>query len=51
MMLQISPASENISDVPKSKEEVNDNGEKEVESVKEVDAVNLCTSDDEKNKK
>ncbi len=48
MMLQISPASQNISDAPKREEKVNDNGEKEVEAEEEVDAVDLCTSDDEK---
>jgi len=48
MMLQISPASQNVSDAPGRGEKVNDDGEKEVEAEEEVDAVDLCTSDDEK---
>jgi len=51
MMLQISPASQNISHAPRREENNNDNGEKEVEVEEEVDAVDLCTSDDEKWKK
>ncbi len=52
VMSQMSPrASQNVSDAPKREEKVNDNGEKEVEAVEEVDAVDLCTSDDEKRRK
>ncbi len=51
MMLQISPASQNVSHAPGREENNNDNGEKEVEVEEEVDAVDLCTSDDEKMKK
>jgi len=35
----------------KGKKKVNDDGEKEVEAVEEVETVNLCTRDDEKKKK
>ena len=48
MMLQISPASQNISHAPGREENNNDDREKEVEVEEEVDAVDLCTSDDEK---
>jgi len=51
MMLQISPASQNISHAPGREENNNDDGEKEVEIEEEVETVDLCSSDDEKMKK
>ncbi len=49
MMSQISPASQNVSHAPRREENNNDDREKEVEVEEEVDAVDLCTSDDGKN--
>jgi len=53
MMLQMSlGASQNVSVAAamEREEKVDDDGEKEVEAVEEVNAVNLCTSEDEKEK-
>jgi len=53
MMSQMSPGhSQNISvaGAPEREEKVDDDGEKQIEAVEEVEAVNLCSSKDEKAK-
>jgi len=52
MMSQMSPgASQNVSDALEREEKDNDGGEKEMEALEEVEAVNLCTSNEKKKKK